>query len=56
MDSKAPVTRAGGEGNVEGWVATFTILDVSSTISSSQLQRLVASIAKIWRWTRGRSS
>jgi len=36
-----------------GWFATFSLLDVSSTISSLQLQRLVASIARLWRRTVG---
>jgi hypothetical protein len=35
------------------WFATFSVLDVSSAISSSQLQRLVPSIAKLWRLTMG---
>jgi hypothetical protein len=38
----------------EPWFATFTFLDISSTISSSQLQRLAASIARVWRQTLGR--
>jgi len=36
------------------WSATFMFLDVSSTITSSQYERLVAPFARGWRWLRGR--
>jgi hypothetical protein len=35
----------------EGWLATFTLLDFSGAIGSSQLRRLRAMIAKVWRLT-----
>jgi hypothetical protein len=31
------------------WFATFTLLDVGGAISSSQLQRLLAPVKKLWR-------
>jgi glycyl-tRNA synthetase alpha subunit len=31
------------------WFATFTLLDASGAISSSQWQRLVAAVAQLWR-------
>jgi hypothetical protein len=34
-----------------GWFATFTFLDFSSVISSSQWQRLLALMRKLWRRT-----
>ena len=30
------------------WFATFTLLDVGGAISSSQLQRLLARVKKLW--------
>jgi len=55
MNSEAPISQSPGakkQSAVAGsWFATFSVLDVSSAISSSQLQRLVASIAKLWRRT-----
>jgi hypothetical protein len=55
MNSDAPIRhsleaskQSAGGGS---WFATFSVLDVSSAISSSQLERLVASIAKLWRLT-----
>jgi hypothetical protein len=35
--------------NSEHWFATFTLLDFSGAIGSSQLRRLSAMIAKVWR-------
>ena len=31
------------------WFATFTLLDAGGAISSSQLQRLLAPLKKLWR-------
>jgi hypothetical protein len=33
----------------EPWFATFTLLDASGAISSSQWQRLVSAVARLWR-------
>jgi hypothetical protein len=54
MDSRDHVTRAHDDRRTKGWVATFTFLDVSSTISSSQFHRLVASVRTFWLRTVGR--
>ena len=35
----------------EQWFATFTLLDFSGAISSSQLLRVAATIAKLWQLT-----
>lgn len=35
----------------EGWFATFTILDVSGAIGSSQLRRWSSTVSKAWRAT-----
>ena len=40
----------------ERWFATFTILDVSGAMDSSQLRRLRAAIATLWRLTWRRVS
>lgn len=57
MNSEAPMRQSPGarrQSSGRGsWFATFSVLDVSSAISSSQLQRLVASIAKRWRRLAG---
>ena len=37
-----------------GWFATFTILDASGAISSSQLQNLIAPMKKLYQKTFGR--
>jgi len=34
-----------------GWFATFTLLDASGAISSSQLQRLIAPMKKLYQKT-----
>jgi hypothetical protein len=33
----------------EPWCATFSFLDFSSTISSSQVRRLLAFVTRLWR-------
>ena len=43
-DTQRPVRR-------EGWFATFTLLDFTGAIGSSQLRRLAATIAKLWQVT-----
>jgi hypothetical protein len=35
----------------ESWFATFTFLDCSGAIGSSQLRRVSATLAKVWRLT-----
>ena len=58
MKADAPITQkhdAGKKSIGSGpWFATFTLLDAGCAINSSQVQRLVASIAKLWRRTIGR--
>ena len=47
-------TRVGGKVKSPGsepWFATFTFLDVSGVISSSQVDRLVTWMARLWRRT-----
>lgn len=57
-EAEAPITEkhaAGQESIGSGpWFATFTFLDAGCAIDSSQVQRLFASIAKLWRRTIGR--
>jgi len=57
MNSEAPIGHPPGArkqwAGGGSWFATFSLLDVGSAISSSQLQRLVASIARLWRLTMG---
>jgi hypothetical protein len=38
----------------ELWFATFSILDFSSVVSSSQLRRLVAAVSSLFRLTFAR--
>jgi hypothetical protein len=58
MNAEAPITQKHDEGKESigsrPWFATFTFLDAGCAINSSQAQRLVASIAKLWRRTIGR--
>jgi hypothetical protein len=58
MNTKAPITppRATCKKSVRSapWFATFTFLDVSSAMSSTQMQGLVESVAKLWRRAIGR--
>ena len=35
----------------EGWFATFTFLDLSGAVGSSQLRRVAVMIAKLWQLT-----
>ena len=37
----------------DDWFATFTLLDLSGAIGSSQLRRVAARIAKLWHLTLG---
>lgn len=56
MNSEVPITPQHATGkSVESapWFATFTFLDVSCAISSSQLRGLVESVVKLCR--RGRA-
>lgn len=49
MRSKAPAPRENHQvGNV-GWFATFTFLDLNGAMASSQLRRLAATTARVWR-------
>ena len=43
--------RGGAKESPDGgpWFATFSLLDAGCAIDSSQLQRLVGSITKLWR-------
>lgn len=38
------------------WLATFALLDVGGAISSSQLQRLLAPVKKLWRRAVGNAA
>jgi hypothetical protein len=38
------------------WFATFTLLDVGGAISSSQLQRMLAPVKKLWRRAIGHAA
>ena len=40
----------------EGWFATFTLLDLSGAVGSSQLRRVAVMIAKLWQLTLGSAS
>jgi hypothetical protein len=57
MKPEAPIAHARDERkqSLDGgsWFMTFTFLDLSSAISSSQLRRLLASIANLWRRVAG---
>jgi hypothetical protein len=58
MNSEAPIRKTRGDekdslGSAP-WFATFSLLDAGGAISSSQMQRLVASITTLWRRTIGR--
>ncbi len=58
MDSGAPIRKTRDEEKYSlgsaPWFATFSLLDAGGAISSSQMQRLVASITTLWRRTIGR--
>ena len=60
MDSEPPNSQARGQAKESlgdgQWFATFTLLDAGCAISASQMQRFVASIAKLWRWAIGRAA
>ena len=55
MKSEAPIGPAPSDTqkpvNREGWFTTFTLLDFSGAIGSSQLRRAAATIAKLWQLT-----
>jgi hypothetical protein len=57
MNSEAPIrkTRGDEKGSLGSapWFATFSLLDAGGAISSSQMQRLVTPITKLWRRTIG---
>lgn len=50
-EGHVPATRSPDGGS---WFATFSFLDAGGAISSSQLQRLVASLTNLWQRTIGR--
>ena len=56
MNSKAQMTQASSQESIghKSRFATFTFLDAGCAISSSQAEKLLASIAKLWRRTVGR--
>ena len=57
MDSKThgtEATPASEKPSKPGWFATFTLLDASGAISSSQLQQLIAPLKKVYQKTFGR--
>jgi len=47
--SKRDRTTGGHQSHGESWFATFSVLDFSSVISSSQWERPVAAIKRLWR-------
>ena len=56
MDSKTygnEAKTASEKPSKPGWFATFTLLDASGAISSSQLQRLIAPMKKLFQKTSG---
>ena len=56
MNSRAHVKNpkpSSEERSKPAWFATFTVLDISSAISSAQLQRSIAPFKKLWQKTFG---
>jgi len=55
MNSEPKTVRVPGAGKEppRGWFATFSLLDFNGSISSSQLQRLKASLSTLWRRISG---
>lgn len=54
MNSQAQVKNpksSSEERSKPAWFATFTVLDISSPISSAHLQRLIAPFKKLWQKT-----
>jgi len=49
MNINVPAKKSDVKGGTPEWVATLTILDVSGSISASQLRRLSASLQSAWR-------
>ena len=54
MNTDVPTKGVSEDGARAGWVATFTVLDVSGAITESQWQRLVAPLKTLWQLTIGR--
>lgn len=52
MNQDSPIShgraRVSGPSAEERWFATFSMLDISGTISSAQLRRLVAVVSSLW--------
>jgi hypothetical protein len=48
-ETQAPAAHDHREPPRAAWFATFTLLDVSGAISSSELQRVLAPVKKLWR-------
>ena len=55
MKSEPPIGQQRGDiqkpVKSEGWFATFTLLDFSGAIDSSQLRRVCRMISKVWQLT-----
>jgi hypothetical protein len=49
MNTEPRSEHGGGAERGESWTATFSVLDFSSVISSSQWRRLLAAIKRFWR-------
>ena len=49
MNTEPRSEQGGDASRDEPWTATFSVLDFSSVISSSQWKRLVAAIKRLWR-------
>ena len=58
MNSDPPISQAPGVSKQlrdgGSWFATFSFLDASGSVSSSELRHLAASIRKFWRAITGR--
>ena len=58
MDSEAQAQQARGDGKQPAgnrrWFATFSLLDLSGSISSSQMTRFLALLSRLWRRTLGK--
>jgi len=49
MSTNVPTNRSDVGNANGGWVATFTVLDLSGSITASQWRRLSASLRSAWR-------
>ena len=47
--SKSDSATCGHDAHGESWFVTFSVLDFSSVISSSQWERLLTAIKRLWR-------